>query len=216
MTMLAVSTSPQNLSSGDSETASLNRRAELLRMPWHIQLALEGRVFTAGAGTITTPITFTSTTVVDVTLPDFLLRVPTGVVIVPLYAHIIYEATGGTLTEGVMSRTDTDPGNGTSSAADRLAVNLKTRGVNSSCTVRQLVTVTPTFINNTEFWRWGEPPDLDATVSGESGFTWDYQRNANVPYIIGPATLNIASGTGTSSTGYITVVWAEFLTSEVQ
>lgn len=212
-----VTTSSRLLDSGVSASEiTVNKRGELVRgWPWHLQLVQEGKVYTCGAGTVSTEITFTSTTVVDITLPDFLIRVPSGTTIIPLYMHVYYQATGGTVTEGVALYSTTDPGNGTSSAADRTPVNMKSRGGSSACTTRQLVTVTPTFVNATEFWRWGEPADLDGTVTGESGFTWDYQRNGNVPVIIGPATLHLASGTATSSTGFITVVYAEFTTSSL-
>lgn len=219
MTMLngvVVGTNPRNLSSGQEASPTLNKRGELIAgWPWHLQLAHEGKVFVCGAGTETTPVTATSTTTLDSTLPDLYLRIPSGTLVIPLFIQVYYEATGGTIAEGIALVSDSDPGNGTSSAADRTPKNLRARGASSACTARQLVTVTPTFTNAREFWRFGEPADLDGTVTGESGFSWDYRRNAGVPMIVGPGTIHVATGCGTSSTLFITLVYAEFQTSEL-
>ena len=201
------------ISVGDLVPASVNKRGELVAMPWAVQLAAEGRVFSAGGGTESTPVTG-GNTVVDLDQPEFLLRVPAGTAIVPLHIHFLFEATGGTIAEGGASIADNDPGSGTSTAADRTPKGLSTISAGSACTAAQLVTANLTLTNNREIWRFGEPTDLDATNSN-NGFEWSYLKNPPM-VLYGPAALLVYGVAGTSSTFYVTVTWAEFLTSDLK
>lgn len=216
MANYVVTTTPQNLSAGADGSLSLSKRGEQLYMPWHVQLAAEGRLFTCGVGQITTPITTNLNVVIDDTQPAFMLRIPTGTTVIPMWMHVYYEATGGTLAEGAAYHTDSDPGSGTSSALTRTPVNMKSRGPGSSCTGAQVVTSSITYTNNREFWRFGEPADLDSTVTGKGGFSWSYLTNSNVPVCVGPATINLEVAAGTSLSIFITVVYAEFRSNELE
>lgn len=213
---LVVTTSPQNLSAGASANASLNKRGEQLTMPWHVQLTMEGRVFTCGVGQITTPISASVNTAIDDTQPAFMLRVPTGTTIIPLWLHAYYEATGAAIAEGAAYVSDSDPGSGTSSALTRTPVNLKSRGGISACTGAQIVTSSITYTNNREFWRFGEPADLDGTVTGKGGFMWSYLTHSNIPICVGPATLNVEIACGTSASIFFTCTYAEFRSNELE
>lgn len=203
-----VGTTPQSLSEGAAALATVSKRGELVAMPWHVQLANEGKVFVTTAGTETAPFTL-GNTVVDNDQPEFLLRIPTGTTVIPLFCQIVLEATGAALFEGGMAIEDSDPGSGTSSAADAAPTNMKSRGAGSTCTARQLVTANLTQVNHRWIWRAGEPADLDSAVGGNR-FNWNYMDQI-APVLVGPAALMVYAANGTSGTGFITLIYAEFV-----
>ena len=212
-----VTNNARNLAAGQNALPTMNKRGELINgQPWHVQLALEGKVYTCGVGQITTPISSNVNLVIDDTQPAFMLRVPVGTTVIPLWMHAYYEATGAAIAEGAAYLTDSDPGSGTSSALTRTPVNMKTRGPGSTCTGAQIVTASLTFVNNREFWRFGEPADLDGTVTGKGGFSWSYLQNSNIPIAVGPATINCEIACGTSSSIFFTMVYAEFVSSDLE
>ena len=212
-----VTNTARNLSAGATGLPSLNKRGELIAgQPWHLQLVMEGKVFTCGVGQITTPITTNLNNTIDDTQPAFMLRVPVGATVIPLWMHVYYEATGAAIAEGAAYLTDSDPGSGTSSTLTRTPVNMKTRGVGSRCTGAQVVTASLTYVNNREFWRFGEPADLDGTVTGKGGFSWSYLTNSNVPIAVGPATINVEIACGTSLSIFFTMVYAEFASDSLE
>ena len=211
-----IGSTPQALSSGIAASASINRRGEQLAIPWHVQLALEGKLFVAGVGSATTPITTNLNLVIDLTQPAFLLRVPQGTTVVPLYVHAYYEATGAAIAEGIISIADNDPGSGTSSALTRTPTNLVSNGggQTSACTGAQIVTAALTLTNQREIWRFGEPADLDSAVTGGNHFQWSYQTHI-VPVLHGPAAMLVDVACGTSGSVFVNVIWAEFRTSDL-
>lgn len=208
-----VTSTPQSLSPGAAAVASVNKRGEIIGMPWHVQLGLEGKLFAAMAGTETAPITL-GNTVIDNDQPEFILRVPTGTTVIPLFAQIVLEATGAALFEGGMAVEDSDPGSGTSTVADQVPTNMKSRGAGSTCTARQLVTANLTQVNLRWIWRCGEPADLDSAVGGNR-FNWTYMDNIP-PLLVGPAALMLYAANGTSGTGFITLIFAEFASSGLE
>ena len=203
-----VTATPQSLASGAAALASVTKRGELITMPWHVQLANEGKVFVTAAGTETAPITL-GNTVIDNDQPEFILRVPTGTTVIPLFAQIVLEATGGALFEGGMTVEDSDPTSGTSTAADQAPTNMKSRGAGSTCTARQLVTANLTQVALRWIWRAGEPADLDSAVGGNR-FNWNYMDQI-APVLVGPAAVMLYAANGTSGTGFITLIFAEFV-----
>lgn len=200
-------------SEGSAGSARINRRGELVTVPWHVQLALDGKVHAALAGTETAPITIANL-VIDQDQPEFLLRVPSGVTVIPLTIIVGREATGAGITETEAWVSTGDPGNGTSSAIALGPINLGVNiGGTSACTARQLVTAEVTVSSLMEFWRHTEPVDADS-VGGACQYVWSHLTHAT-PVIKGPGGLGVCTTTGTSSTGFITVVYAEFSSGEI-
>mgnify|MGYP001614529696 CR=1 FL=1 len=62
---------------------------------WLARMALEGRMYTANAGTGTAP--FTGGGAYVNTAPDIDMSVPSGVMIVPVYAKVVFETSGNSL-----------------------------------------------------------------------------------------------------------------------
>ena len=69
------------------------RDGTLAVAPWLEALALEGRVFLANSGTVTTPITFGAGALVT-TAPDLTQTVPVGTTVLPIEIRIYMEAYG--------------------------------------------------------------------------------------------------------------------------
>lgn len=184
-------------------------------LPWHVRMAQEGKLYGAHAGSETAAITFANL-VADQDQPEVLLIVPQGTTVIPVYASIYREATGAVLSETVFTASENDVGNGTSSAIDIGPVNMKTGDPQTSaCTARQLVTVNVSaLVDPMEFYRSGAPQDLDAG-NGRNPDEWSY-LNQVAPVLKGPASWLISAVCGTSSTGFVTIIWAEFLTSELE
>ncbi len=104
--------------------------------------AIEGRAFGCHWGTLTTPLTTPATQAITTGLPQAILRVPDGTVVIPLAVKIIIESCGAT-TQGeiAIGICSNDVGNGTSTAGTSTPSSLNTAApVTSGCTQRQLVT----------------------------------------------------------------------------
>ena len=201
---------------GAAGSARINRRGEVVVVPWHIQLALDGQGYAAGAGSVTTPYTL-GNTVIDLTQPEFLLRVPSGYVVIPLSIQVVFEVTGGALADVMATVATGDPGDGTSTVADKLPTTLgKNIGSTPASLARQLVTAALTLSNQTEFWRSGDPLDIDAAAGAKVVHEWSALTHPGVPVIYGPGALTVHQVCATSGTGHIQVVFAEFSASEIR
>ena len=179
-----------------------------------------GRVFQALHGELTTPAAF-ETDLVRQT-PDLLVRVPAGVVIVPLYVKIDFEATGAAVAQTLISICNNDPG--TSNMTAYTPTNANTRYALNGSKVTAYVTNTgatgtaPTGVF--DLWRTYVQVDLDA-VTGAANFDQSHYApffGRGVPAIVGSTSnvnaLLVYAGVGTSSTGYINAAWAEFTYAE--
>ena len=178
-----------------------------------LKWALQGRLFVANFGTVTTPLTFLVTAA---NRPDAVLRVPSGTTIIPLVWETVLEAAAGTATELDIRIANNDIGSSTSSAASVGPINLRNDApVVSAVTARQLYTadatteVTPVSIHRVT-WPL-------AQASGLKEYT-DYWRPAvgTGGILIGPASLEaFLAATTTQATGYMQVIWAELPSSYV-
>ena len=200
---------------GSAQSARLNRRGEQIVMPWMTQLALEGRMFSANAGTITTPVTG-NLIVVDAR-PDEAIRVPSGTLIIPCYIGITLEATGAVNPHELLVRATTnDVGNGTSTAITAGPLNMHTTsGRASNCVGRITYTADMTAATGSrELFRKQVNQDLDAT-SIEPLFEISALTHP-MPVLNGPASLLLyVSAPTTGATFFAYVMWAEFTSSEM-
>ena len=199
---------------GSAASARLNKRQEIVAMPWEMSLAAEGRLFVANRGTITTPIVLTSATIVDLR-PDLVIRVPTGTTIFPLKIEVHFETTGVGNHEVMARGCANDVGAGTSTAVTPVNMH-PSSGRGTACIVARDYTAdcaAPT--TPFEFYRDGYPSDPDVAGS-VSRFTWSYMKDGGAPCLRGPASLLFQiGGTIAGSLYFASIVWAEFLTSEL-
>ena len=91
-------TTPALLGDGVAGSARLNRRSELVEVPWLMQLAIDGRVFVSSDADENDRVT--GQTSYAATTPTFLLNIPTGTLAIPLWVHMNQT---GTVAGGVIS-----------------------------------------------------------------------------------------------------------------
>lgn len=185
-----------------------------------IQWTKEGRVYHAFTGTLTTPETWAATDLVRQT-PVFYIRVPAGVVIVPIMSLFAPEATGAAVLQILVSSANNDPGVGNSVAV--VPINQNTRyalvgskvlayGTNTGATG-----TAPTGV--ADLFRHYQQGDNDA-ITGAPTPPVVYRPLAGIgtPAVIGASSgftsyLTYAAN-GTSSTGFTIHTWAEFTYEE--
>lgn len=81
------------IGAGAKTAARVNQAEELVMIPWHYQLCLEGRIFVAGSGVAETEINGESA--IDETTPTFLLAAPVGgTIVIPLYFRAYLDTEG--------------------------------------------------------------------------------------------------------------------------
>lgn len=175
-------------------------------------LAMQGRIFSANMGTVTTPLTFLVTAA---NRPDAWIRVPSGTAILPIKCNVVLEAAAGTVTEIDVRIAQNDIGNGTSSAADVAARTHRTDApIASVCTARQLATADTTAETNAlSIYR------RTYARADEAGIDWrgiDVTRELmGYPLLIGAATWEVyIAASSTQATGYVVMTWAEVPASD--
>ena len=90
---------PSRIDAGVKTAARINQAEELVQIPWHYQLCLEGRIFVAGSGLAETEIN--GEAAIDEQTPTFLLAAPTaGTIVIPLYLRIYLDTEGGAAPAG--------------------------------------------------------------------------------------------------------------------
>ena len=175
-------------------------------------LGIEGRIFAANMGLVTTPLATAATTAIVNTTPHAWIRVPDGTAIVPLYARIVVESQSIT-TQGEISLliAQNDIGNGTSSAADAGPINLNTAApVTSACTARQLATGAATAPTNPlELTRFSF-----AASAVNQAFEWDARSLGVFAVVRGEGSWAIYIG-GNAVNYYAQMVWAELSEADI-
>ena len=194
---------------------TLNKAQEL-------QWVKEGRVYHGTHGALTTPAAF-ETDLVRQT-PDFMIRVPAGVVIVPLRVLVVAEATDTAVFQALVSTCDNDPGTTGRTAFTPINVNSR-YAQRTASTVTCYVTSTgnsgtaPT--NVADVHRAYVQPRIDNVGTGSASFDqviYAPLHGKGAPCVVGNennmnAFLVYVGAAGTS-TGYILTAWAEFTYAE--
>ena len=116
---------------GDARTAALNSQQSVIVANEVRQWVKEGRVYQAGTGVLTTPEAENATALTR-QQPNFMIRVPAGVVIIPLLGIICPEATGAAVLEVLISACNNDPGAANMTATTAVNVNTRFSDVGSS------------------------------------------------------------------------------------
>jgi len=199
---------------GTTPALRVNRSADLYVADLPTQWALEGRVFVANRGTATTPVSFAKTAY-DEDQPQLVLRVPEGTTIIPLYCEVVLEDSAGTDNEIIWGVTANDIGNGTSTAVTPYNV-LSVGGKTTAVTVRRDYTGNATAASQVkELGRFGYA-FADASTDPAKRFVLQFGNDRNIVPIKGADSLNLwVAGATTAPSGYATVVWAEFLSTEL-
>lgn len=207
--------------SGGLAPAAINNQSGVIASWEPLQWVKEGRVFSSGAGVLTTPGTVTATGMVR-QQPDFMLRVPPGIVVIPLYAQLLFEITGGAIAEGLISVCDNDPG--TSNVTATTPTNVNTRFAATASRVTAYKTATgatgtaPTNVSDL-FRICHNGTDMDATGSSliEHGVYAPLQGKGQLAIVGSASTIHaymIYMACGTSASGWIVATWAEFTYAE--
>ena len=184
-----------------------------------IQWVKEGRVFQTAHGALTTPAAFETDLVV--TTPDLVVVVPAGTVIVPLRVTVETEATGAAVFQVLMRTADNDVGVANSTEVYPVNVNTRYATVRGKCRAAITSTgakTTPT--NSADVYRSYVQPDIDA-ITGSAVFeqvVYAPLQGRGIPCVVGgngaTHSFIVMVGNGTSATGYIEAVWAEFTYDE--
>lgn len=194
--------------SGDNTwvAAHLDRFGNLYSAPAELGYAIDGRLFGANFGSVTTPLATAATTAIVAQQPQAWLRIPDNTAVMPLSVNFTVEATGAT-TQGEVSIciAQNDVGNGTSTAGPT-PVNLNTSNPRASLvTARSLATANVTAETNlVELQRFS----FAASAVNQS-FSWN-ARQLVIPLVLrGPASFLIYIG-GNAVNFYAQVQWLEF------
>lgn len=210
--LAAVSSVPRLTSDGNNIRHRGLRDGSAIMADLFDALGMEGRIFVANMGTVTTPITFLVTAA---NRPDAWIRVPANTAILPILVNVSLEAAAGTDTEIDVRAANNDIGNGTSSAADIGPLSTRNDGpVTSACTARQLATgdttaeTTPRSLYRYEF---------SVAEGTSSDFHVDVPRSLmGYPCLVGPATWEVfIAATSTQAIGYVVMTWAEIPSSMI-
>ncbi len=181
----------------------------------------EGRVFQGFEGVLTTPATFAPADLVRQS-PQFMIRVPAGIVIIPLMSQMAFEATTAIL-QVLVSCCNNDPGVANMTAITPVNVNTRFASVNSQ------VTAYGTNAGNTgtaptgvaDLYREYHQADCDAITGAPTppllysprmgrGQECVIGNNANVQAYLFYALAGVLS----ASTGFSIHTWAEFTYDE--
>ena len=170
-----------------------------------LSVGIEGRVFGAYAGSITTPLTTAATTAIVNTTPHLWVRVPEGTAIIPLSCKLTIESSGIT-TQGEASIliAQNDIGSGTSTAATG-PVSLNTAApVVSACTARNLATGAATAPTNPlELTRFSW-----ALSTANTTFEWNVGQLGYWPIVRGAGSFAMYLG-GNAVVYYAQMQWME-------
>lgn len=179
-----------------------------IAMDWKLAMAMEGRVFHAGAGIDLTPITAIA---FDQNRPNFWLSIPAGTTILPLRVEVaVLSAEEGTDGAMYIARTTAAPSVSAGAAAGEAVSCTRTDlPRTSNVTARQLA-------------------DADITITGYSGVSVTARPTASLaPFnllyepktpevLVGPAGLYVnTAATSTAMLIRIMVEWAEFPSNQV-
>jgi len=188
---------------------------------WTLGLCLEGRVFCAQAGLLSTAITWTATATNDQTKPAMFLSVPSGTTVIPLEISLYMEAYGTTAQFECEALVGTGA---VSAGGTAMAItNMRTDApYTSNCTATSDITggTAPT-ANISAFWRDGEQFAItksagSATVAVHDPikWVWSWKDSLYVPVVVGPAQLLVTQGSQ-AGTGFGKIIFVEVPTTSV-
>lgn len=200
----------------DSNWRSLRgtRDGAALTADWLQALIIEGRGFCAGIGLLSEGEALQAAGITTLR-PMLWVRVPTGTSIMPFYAAVQVEDSGGANSFEIAIGTEaTDVGDGSSSAADYGPVNLRTgSGRGSNCVPRQEATGDVTADADCDLRRAFTATDTNAeAVWAKENYEWNLFPCG---VLDGPATWMLYCGAAAAPTVTAQVQWVEFDSDEI-
>lgn len=185
---------------------------------WIGALSLEGRVFTANAGSATTYTTFGAGGL-DESEFDLHVAVPASVVIIPLDLRICFEAYGTAL----LVECNLESGSGSAAGAGTTITPVSSNinaGITSACTViGASVDGTAITINLKEIWRADRQIVITtatvAQIREQEVFTW-HAKDSGILDIVGPSQQLGVHASAATGTGFICLKYAELPASAVR
>lgn len=198
------------------------RDGTALYAPWELALVMEGKVFGANAGTITTGIAGHATA--DADQPEFAIRAAADtLVILPLYLEAgaqSFETTLG-IHSVFWAISNIDVANGTSTGITPINLNLSSSTA-VSATVRSAYTgngTDPLTAGNFfELTRAAGVFDSDAATSGVLGLkaVWSSKQDAGIPILARTGSIVGYGEGGTTANFFFTAKWAEFTQAQIE
>ena len=190
--------------------------------PWEMALVMEGKVFGANAGTITTGIAGHATA--DGDQPEIAIRAAADtLVVLPLYLEAVTQSFETTLgIHGVFwAISPTDVGNGTSTAFTPVQLNLSSSAAAAAvCRVAYTGNGAADPLTTTwyELTRAAGNFDSDAATSGILGLKAVYssKNDAAVPILARTGCITGYGEGGTGANFFFTAKWAEFTQAEIE
>lgn len=187
---------------------------------WFQAFALEGRVFSASAGSLATPVSAANAAVTSLR-PMAVLRVPAATTIIPISVRVVPRAIAGTVNDFIIAYCQNDVGSATSTAMTAGPVSFRTDApLPSAVVARQLYTADCTAPTNPiELVHRADPYAQSADAAGVSlgiEVAFPDTPETALPVLVGPASLLVYVGaTTTGPTFYASFVWAEVPSSAV-
>lgn len=183
-------------------------------------MSLEGRVFSANAGSVTTPVTFGAGNI-DTTEPDLQIIVPDGTTIIPLEIILTMEAYGTTALFEFMASIGQGSTVAHGTDTDVTITNTNTLSTNvSACTAGAASNNDAVYPISkiTEFWRGCEPLAVTVgTADDDSTFypvnyIWRAKEAGYYPVLSGKGALNVFAS-AQAGTGFIECKFIEVPTT---
>mgnify|MGYP001580350991 CR=1 FL=1 len=209
---------------GQAALERYNRRGELITSEFVFQAALDGRLYCASAGALTTPVTFGATATIDVTKPVIWGSVPSGTTIIPVALVLYYEAFGTSAQCEFEAKIGTG-GARTSGGTLVTATNMRSDAPNTSQVTWYQGDNTPVFVGSTtnvsRFWRDGEQfaitktaGSATASASDPHRFVWKLMDSYAAPVAVGASQIAVHQGSQ-AGTGFCDVYYVELPTVSV-
>ena len=214
--LTGVSSPTRKTSDGVLINAQAMRDGSLFTAGWIERLTLEGRVFAANLGTLTSPATFAASMSADEA--DFLVDIPDAIIGIPISIEYTLQ-TGTTGVSEVCAVASSTLAVGTA------GTNLTTYNLRLDSPIASQATVwgaldsagntTPYTGNRFEFFRDGYASDASVTGTPSPTYRWSAKTNSTFPVIVDGGSITIFHGAA-AATGFITVTWAELPKSYIK
>lgn len=211
LTILGQTTSKSRYANGITVPVTGTRDGALYVADYILAMAMEGKLFQTSSGTITTPLQFKA---YDADQPDFVIDVPSGTTIIPVWIQVHEETSAGTINEVLAMVSSGLIGAGTSTALTIYSTR-SSRANSSTCSGYGIYAGNGTApATPLEFWRTGYA-FADTSLGPLKVYEWNI-RNNPPQVIVGPGALVVyASATTTQATGFVKAAWIELASTEI-
>jgi hypothetical protein len=187
-------------------------------------MAMEGRMYVANAGSVTTPITFGAGDITG-TEPDLLVEVPSNMVVIPVSFILNVEAYGTTAIFQCILSAGKGGSRGAATGGTAVTpVNVRTDApfASQSTIYSNIDTGTATYLttNAYEFWRDGLQKAVTQAAADATSphrletFAWSAQATGTYPILVGASQL-FAFAAGQAGTGFMTLTYVELPVSAI-